>query len=139
MKVLNNKKEIDSQHTVDVVRVTLNTVLTVLNAPKVIDYLSLDVEGAETLVVENFDFSNYTFLILTVERPDKRFHAIMVENGYWWVNRIEIEGDMLYLHESNHNFETIMHKYRGSNPVHRWAPRAQPHEYLLTPKWPKEN
>lgn len=34
-----------------------------------IDYLSLDVEGAEWLVMQHFDWHRYTFLCLTVERP----------------------------------------------------------------------
>ena len=48
---------------------TLEYVLDKFNAPKVIDYLSLDVEGAEERILRNFPFNKYTFLAMTIERP----------------------------------------------------------------------
>jgi hypothetical protein len=49
--------------------VTLNNLLSALNAPNVIDYFSLDVEGGEHHVLKHFDFGLYTFLTMTIERP----------------------------------------------------------------------
>lgn len=40
------------------------------NAPKTIDYMSLDVEGAELDVLQAFDFDTYTVALLTVEHND---------------------------------------------------------------------
>ena len=128
---------------VQIVGVNLNTLLDIFEAPKVIAYLSLDVEGAETYIIQNFNFKKHLFLIITVERPGKKFHEIAVNNGYWWANRLEITGEMLYLHESTPNFHTYMAEHRGSRqhpPDHSWVQSTrgvpQPHEYLLTPSWP---
>jgi FkbM family methyltransferase len=124
------------QDSVTIVGVNLNAVLETLEAPNVIDYLSLDVEGAETYVLQSFDFNKHIFLIMTVERPKKEFHEIAVANGYWWVNRLEVTGEMLYVHKSIGNFYDIMSSMRGTQPVHKWSPHAQPHTYLLKPAWP---
>uniref|UniRef100_A0A6C0D934 Methyltransferase FkbM domain-containing protein n=1 Tax=viral metagenome TaxID=1070528 RepID=A0A6C0D934_9ZZZZ len=48
----------------------LDTLLNELNAPFVIDYLSLDVEGHEFEVIKNFDFSKYRFNCITVEHNE---------------------------------------------------------------------
>ena len=47
------------------------------NAPKVIDYLSLDVEGAELEVLKNFPFKKYKFLSMKIERPSKELNKIL--------------------------------------------------------------
>lgn len=47
--------------------ITLLELLSQYNAPTVIDYLSIDTEGAEWEILKNFDFSRYTFLTITVE------------------------------------------------------------------------
>ena len=125
-----------SKHPLDVIGATLNTILSALDSPSIIDYLSLDVEGAEAFVIKHLNFTKYTFLIITVERPSSEFHSIMVANGYWWVNRLEMRGDTLYIHQSLNHFEDIMKKYRGAHPIHRWAPGAKEHPYLLHPPWP---
>ncbi|KAJ1635736.1 hypothetical protein T492DRAFT_835883 [Pavlovales sp. CCMP2436] len=49
--------------------VTLELVLHQLRAPPTIDYLSLDIEGAEMLALRNFPFQKHKFSTLTVERP----------------------------------------------------------------------
>jgi hypothetical protein len=51
--------------------VPLHEVLERVHTPDVIDYLSLDVEGAETYIMNNFPLSSYRIKIMTVERPDK--------------------------------------------------------------------
>ena len=56
---------------------TLENILEKNNAPKIIDYLSLDVEGAEFRVLKNFPFNKYKFLIMTIERPKKKFIKII--------------------------------------------------------------
>ncbi len=47
--------------------ITLMQLLDQNNAPSIIDYLSLDTEGAEWEILKNFDFSKYTFLTMTIE------------------------------------------------------------------------
>ncbi len=45
----------------------LQTILEECNAPSVIDYLSLDVEGFEAKVLRSFDFDRYQINLMTVE------------------------------------------------------------------------
>jgi hypothetical protein len=52
------------------------------NVPKDIDYLSLDVEGAEDFVMGTFPFSEYQFKVLTVERPSSILADILGSHGY---------------------------------------------------------
>jgi len=47
--------------------ITLNTLLEQHNAPKDIDYISLDVEGIELPIIQNFDFSKYNVKCWTIE------------------------------------------------------------------------
>ena len=48
---------------------SLLSILDEAKAPRTIEYLSLDIEGAELYVMEHFPFDTYTFLVITVERP----------------------------------------------------------------------
>jgi hypothetical protein len=54
-------------------------------APKRIDYLSLDVEGAEWLVLKDFPFDEYAFSCMTIERGSDdylRLRAKLLGQGY---------------------------------------------------------
>lgn len=37
------------------------------NSPNIIDYLSIDTEGSEYEILKDFNFTKYTFKIITVE------------------------------------------------------------------------
>ena len=111
---------------------TLTTILDYSHAPRVMEYLSLDVEGAEYYVLQGFDFRKYTFLIVTIERPDVNCHKILSMHGYRFVYRMSSFGECMYLHRSMPNFEGIMNKYRVEEvPV--WFTETRP--YLLHPHW----
>ena len=62
--------------------ITLEHLLNENTAPSVIDYLSLDVEGAETRILKNFPFDKYKFSIIHIERPSKELCDILLNNGY---------------------------------------------------------
>lgn len=47
--------------------VSLNDLLYFYNAPSEIDYLSIDTEGSEFLILEHFNFNKYKIKIITVE------------------------------------------------------------------------
>jgi len=70
----------------DVETVTLLELLETHRAPRTIDYLSLDTEGSERLILEAFDFSRYDFSIITVEhnftRDREKIRACLEKNGY---------------------------------------------------------
>ena len=80
--------------------VSVNSVFEVYGVPPIIDYLNLDVEGAEFLVMEEFDFSRYTFRILTVERPKKELVELLTKNGYVFVMLLVRWGETLWVHKS---------------------------------------
>jgi Methyltransferase FkbM domain len=80
--------------------ITLRDVLKKNNAPRVIDYLSLDVEGAEEFIMNNFSFDEYTFKILTIERPKEGLKAILEKNQYKQIQRLSRWGETLWIHSS---------------------------------------
>jgi len=72
---------------------TLYSILKLYNAPKVIDYLSLDVEGQEYEIIKDFPFHEYRFNCITVEHnephtgPEMRMklRTLLTEKGYVFV------------------------------------------------------
>jgi len=95
-------KEISKARTnsilVKVKPITLYELLKKYNAPKVIDYFSLDVEGAEERIMINFPFEEYIFLSLTIERPTPKLNEILFKNGYIFVKNSLF--DSFYVHKS---------------------------------------
>lgn len=78
---------------------SLKTILDECHAPKTIDYMSIDIEGAEERVLMSFPFSEYRFLSMTIERPKPILRDVLHKNGYVLVK--EIPGfDCFYIHES---------------------------------------
>lgn len=72
--------KVDLNNTIRIKTRTLESVLDSYNAPTIIDYLSLDVEGSEYLVLKNFPFDKYSFRCITVETTD--CNEILIKNGY---------------------------------------------------------
>lgn len=79
--------------------VALGSIFEMWNAPKVIDYLSLDVEGAETYIMREFPFEKYQFKTMTVERPKDELKDLFTKHGYKHVLDFK-RGDTLWAHES---------------------------------------
>lgn len=61
---------------------TLDSLLDVMKAPNVIDYLSLDTEGSEGRILAHFPFSRYAFKVMTIERPKADLRALLAGHGY---------------------------------------------------------
>jgi hypothetical protein len=78
--------------------VPLQEVLERTDTPHVIDYLSLDVEGAETYIMKNFPLSSYRIKIMTVERPDKELQLHLMANGFKLMGEISHFGETLWIH-----------------------------------------
>jgi hypothetical protein len=78
--------------------VPLKEVLERTDTPHVIDYLSLDVEGAETYIMKNFPFSSYRIKIMTVERPDKELQEHLEANGFNLMGNVSHFGESLWIH-----------------------------------------
>lgn len=68
------------------------------NAPRIIDYFSLDVEGAEERTIRGLDLEKYQFRCLTIERPTPMVNEILLQNDYLFVQNIQF--DSFYVHSS---------------------------------------
>jgi FkbM family methyltransferase len=72
--------------TYDVTTISLLDLLAKYDAPKVIDYISLDTEGSELAILEAFDFTRYRFRCITCEHnstPDQqKIYDLLTRNGY---------------------------------------------------------
>jgi hypothetical protein len=79
--------------------VTLLEILERYHAPKVIDYLSLDVEGAEEFIMQHFPLSNYKIRAMTVERPKDGLRKILEKHKYQNVMRLSRWGESLWVHQ----------------------------------------
>jgi len=80
-------------NTVKKVTKTLADILDSVNAPTIIDYLSLDVEGHEYSILSTFPFDKYKFRCMTVEHNEPHqgpkqqmlIREILEKNGYTYV------------------------------------------------------
>ncbi|MEI7685963.1 MAG: FkbM family methyltransferase [Planctomycetota bacterium] len=90
--------QLSSAKILDLKAVPLIDVLRRHNAPKVIDYFSLDVEGCEERIIGSFDFDQYTFRCLTIERPTPKVNEVLFANGYLFVKNDRF--DSFYVHSS---------------------------------------
>lgn len=99
----------------------LDTVLDENSAPKIIDYLSLDVEGSETRILSNFPFEKYIFLALTIERPTPQLNQILFKNNYVFVQNSKLMPyDSFYVHKSIPNFDAIKKEPFSQVPPKDW-------------------
>jgi FkbM family methyltransferase len=69
--------------------VSLTDLLLHHDAPKVVDYLSIDTEGSELEILSSFMFDDYEIRVVTVEHnhSDRRakIHELLTSKGYWRV------------------------------------------------------
>lgn len=92
---------------------TLLEILQRSRAPSTIDYLSLDVEGAESFILLDFPFDKYTFKILTAERLRGEIRTVLKDHGYEFVAKLTRWGESLWVHNSTqHALDwSIMDRY----------------------------
>jgi len=81
--------------------VSLAELLDHQQAPHIIDYLSLDVEGAESLVFKDFPWNKYKIMTITVERPKQDLREALALNGYVQIRSVENgNGNAVWVHSS---------------------------------------
>lgn len=70
----------------DVSSISLVDLLDKYNAPKIIDYLSVDTEGSEYEILSHFDFKKYSFKVITCEHNHTKYrrkiYELLTANGY---------------------------------------------------------
>ena len=70
----------------DVETISLIDLLGSYNAPKIIDYLSIDTEGSEYEIMKNFDFEKYKFRFISCEHNEnsdkEKLLNLFSQNGY---------------------------------------------------------
>eukprot|EP00536_Pseudo-nitzschia_multiseries_P007314 jgi/Psemu1/195396/e_gw1.171.5.1 len=80
--------------------VSLFEIFQKFDVPKVIDYMSLDIEGAEEFIMEDFPFTEYLIRILTIERPTNTLRTYLESHGYKQILRLSFWGETLWIHGS---------------------------------------
>ena len=88
-------------------------ILQYVKAPRVIEYLSLDVERYEYEVLKNFDFGFYTFLMMSIERPNEKLHKLLISAGYTYFICFASFGDVGYIHKTLSNYNEVLKKYES--------------------------
>ena len=59
-----------------------------------IDYCSIDIEGAETALIENFNFSNYKIKVLSIENnwsKTIKYDNILIKHGYSFFDSVGVD------------------------------------------------
>lgn len=108
---------------------TLTHILDYAKAPSVMDYLSLDVEGAEFHVLKGFAFDKYIFQAVTIERPIHATHRALSSHGYHFVQQLSAWGECLYLHKSHPDFASYVASHYDPLRVPVWNNEQK--EYIL--------
>jgi hypothetical protein len=80
--------------------VSLQTLFHRYSVPREIDYFSLDVEGAESMIMKNFPFDEYSFRFMTVERPKEDLKSLLKSHGYEYIQDLCKWGETFWVHES---------------------------------------
>ena len=72
--------------TIKVKTVSLIDLLKFHNAPKIIDYMSVDTEGSELDILKDFPFDNYKFNFISIEhnygQNREKLKELLYKNGY---------------------------------------------------------
>ncbi|MEM7179007.1 MAG: FkbM family methyltransferase [Pseudomonadota bacterium] len=92
---LRERVEADPRHQGEVIKVEVRSLAQILDAHDLrqIDYISLDVEGAEMSVLRDFPFEAYQITAFTIENNDanREVPALMAANGYKRVEAIGVD------------------------------------------------
>ena len=92
---------------VEVATISLYDLLKEHNAPKMIDYMSVDTEGSEFEILAAFDFTSYQINLITVEHNHsatrERIYDLLSAKGYVRVFEEFSKCDDWYVHQSLRN------------------------------------
>lgn len=80
--------------------ISISFLFQTFSVPRVIDYLSLDVEGAEELIMAQFPFETHICKIMTIERPSLALQSLLKSKNYHFVQLLVNWGETLWVHAS---------------------------------------
>ena len=95
-----DNKEEDKKRKETRFTVSIKSLFKKFNVPRRIDYFSLDVEGAEELIMKDFPFDDYTVHFMTLERPKPELQKLLRDHDYHFVMQLVTWGETLWVHES---------------------------------------
>lgn len=99
-----NLLELHKTNSYEVETISLVDLLNYYEAPKILDFLSIDVEGSEYKILEAFRWDLYTFNVITVEhnftKQRKDIYKLLTANGYKRVHEDISYVDDWYVHEN---------------------------------------
>lgn len=79
---------------------TLNQIFEDVDAPRLMDFLSLDVEGSELEVLNGINFLDYNFKYIVVEsRDDDQLKGFLIKKNYSLIKKIS-KRDLLFKYKS---------------------------------------
>ncbi len=84
--------------------VSIEDIFRISDVPQIVHYLSLDVEGAESLVFSHIPFGNYQIYVFTIERPKSDILVQLQQHGYVEVGILGEFGDVMYMSKSTPQF-----------------------------------
>jgi FkbM family methyltransferase len=88
---------VDTRVKIQVKSANLNSILNEIEAPKIIDFFSLDVEGDEFQVLKGISFKKYTFRYILVETYElNKLKNYLNKNGYKYVKKMSNRNDHLF-------------------------------------------
>ncbi len=93
-----SETDTENREVIEVKSTRLDELLKNANAPAIIDYMSIDIEGAEDRALLTFPFDKYRFNAITIERPSVAVRELLHKNGYILIKDMP-ELDCYYVHE----------------------------------------
>ena len=101
--------------------VAVDKVLRDFDAPRVIHFMSLDIEGAEYLVLKAFPWNLHTVYVIAIERPDLCSRVYLRKAGFHYLaDPYSSRQDEIWLHSSTPNFARIMREMGTREPLARY-------------------
>ncbi|KQW02841.1 FkbM family methyltransferase [Rhizobacter sp. Root1221] len=86
---------------------TIRSVLRGADAPRTIDYWSLDTEGSELTLLKSFPYDEYRFRVLTVEHNNgpirEQIRSYLEGRGYVWVRDLGIDDGYVLADGAGHD------------------------------------
>lgn len=92
---------------------TLTQILIESEAPSIIDFLSLDVEGAELEVLKGINHTKYRFRLMCIEtRNIQRMTEYLNQQGYQYLEQVSPDDYLFAMTESN---EQVLKRFRAKS------------------------